>query len=85
MRHSTTLARIGDMVSMPWNSFVAAFLYYTLLAALALGGSSARGPVVAGAYGMPLVIWATTIAIRVVRAAAARVGEFLVAPRLATH
>jgi hypothetical protein len=83
MRRSQTLARIGDMVSMPWNAFVAAFLYYSLLAVLALGGSSARGPVVAGAYGMPVVVWAVTVAIRLVAAAGARVTALAASPRLA--
>jgi len=83
MRRSTTLARIGDTVSLPWNTFVAAFLYYSLLAALALGGSSARGPVVAGAYGMPVAMWAAAVAVRLIRTAGARVSELAVSPRLA--
>jgi hypothetical protein len=85
MRRSTTLARIGDLVSLPWNAFVAAFLYYTLLAALALGGSTARGPVVAGAYGMPVAMWAVTVGIRLIRAAGARVTDLAGAPRLAVR
>jgi hypothetical protein len=83
MRRSNILDRVIDMVSMPWNAFVAAFLYYSLLAVLALGGTSARGPVVAGAYGMPVAVWAVTVAIRLVSAAATRVAVVAAAPRLA--
>jgi hypothetical protein len=83
MRRSETLARIGDMVAIPWNAFVAAFLYYSLLAVLALGGTSARGPVVAGAYGMPVAMWAVTVAVRLIRAGGARVAELAASPRLA--
>ncbi len=63
------MRRARGVVEMPWNAFVAAFLYYTLLAMLALGGTSARGSVVAGAYGAPVVAWGLTIAVRLVRAA----------------
>jgi hypothetical protein len=83
MRHSITLDRFVEAISLPWNAFVAAFLYYSLLAVLALGGTSARGPVVAGAYGMPAAVWAVTIAIRLVSAAASRVTVVAASPRLA--
>ena len=66
------LARVSALVAVPWNAIVVAFLYYTLLAALVLGGSSARGPVVAGAYGGPILVWAIAIGIRLVRQATAR-------------
>jgi hypothetical protein len=83
MRRSNILHRVGEAVSLPWNAFVVAFLYYSLLAVLALGGSSARGSVVAGAYGMPVAVWAVTVAIRLVSAAAARVTLVAASPRLA--
>lgn len=83
MRRSNILNRAIDMVSMPWNAFVAAFLDHSLLAVLALGGSTARGPVVAGAYGMPVAIWAITVGIRLVGAASARATALAALPRLA--
>ncbi len=85
MRRTNILARVAEAVSLPWNAFVAAFLYYTLLAALALGGASVRGPVVAGAYSMPLAVWAATVAVRLARSAAARVADIAVSPRLVTR
>jgi hypothetical protein len=85
MNHSSVLERIKAIVAMPWNAFVAAFLYYTLLAALALGGASARGPVVAGAYSVPMLIWGVTIGTRLVRLAVARVAAIPVLPWLAAN
>ncbi len=64
---NTTLAA----VSVSWNAFVAAFLYYTLLAVLALGGASPGVPMVATAYLAPPVIYAVTLLSRAVRFGAA--------------
>jgi hypothetical protein len=57
-------------LSVSWNAFVAAFLYYVLLAVLALGGASPGVPVVATAYLAPPVMYAVTLLSRAVRAGA---------------
>jgi hypothetical protein len=67
-----TLNRVQNAVSVPWNAFVAAFLYYTLLAVLMLGGGRFGAPAVAGAYAMPALAYGVTVAVRLVRAAAGR-------------
>ncbi len=67
----STLNKLTTLVSVPWNSFVAAFLYYTLLAAMVLGGNNPGNAAVAGAYAMPPVVYGATIMVRLVRAASA--------------
>jgi hypothetical protein len=62
------LTRALNAVSLPWNAFVAAFLYYTLLAVLALGGTSPAVPVVATAYLAPVVMYIVAIANRALHA-----------------
>lgn len=62
------IARALNAVSVPWNAFVAAFLYYTLLAVLALGGTSPAVPVVATAYLAPVVMYIAAIANRALHA-----------------
>lgn len=57
-------------LSVSWNAFVAAFLYYVLLAVLALGGASPGVPVVATAYLAPPLMYAVTLLSRAVRAGA---------------
>jgi hypothetical protein len=54
-------------VSVSWNAFVAAFLYYVLLTVLALGGASPGVPVVATAYLAPPVMYAVTLLSRALR------------------
>jgi len=75
------LRQLIVLVEVPWNSFVASFLYYSLLAALALGGASARGPIVAGAYGLPPIMWVATVVLRLARMGAARLAEWHAASR----
>ena len=58
------------IVTVPWGAFVAAFLYYTLLAMIALGGVSPSLAVVATAYLVPVVALAVLIASRLVATAA---------------
>lgn len=64
------LARLTQAFAVPWNAFVAAFLYYTLLACLALGGVSPGVPVVAIAYLAPVVVYVGTLASRALHAVA---------------
>jgi hypothetical protein len=54
---------------MPWNAFVAAFLYYALLALLSVGGVSPSGAVVATAYLAPVVAYAVVVTFRLMGAA----------------
>ncbi len=49
---------------VPWNAFVVAFMYYTLLALVVLGGVSPSLPVIGTAYLAPVVAYAVTIAAR---------------------
>ena len=65
------LTTLLTAVSVPWNAFVAAFLYYTLLAVLALGGSNPGTGFVAGAYAMPPVMYGATLLLRMARAVSA--------------
>ena len=61
--------RVLAALSVSWNAFVAAFLYYVLLAVLAVGGASPGVPVVATAYLAPPVIYAVAMLSRAARAA----------------
>jgi hypothetical protein len=67
---TNTINRIGAALAMPWNMFVAAFLYYTVLAVLALGGASPGVPVVATAYLAPLVMYLVALGNRAAHAIA---------------
>ena len=60
-----------SLVAVPWGIFVAAFLYYTLLAMIALGGVSPSFAVVGTAYLAPLVGYGVVIAFRFAGVAAA--------------
>ena len=74
---SSTFRPAIAAVAVPWNAFVAAFLYYVLLAVLAFGGASPGVPVVATAYLAPAVIYVVTLLSRSVRAGAAWLGRFV--------
>ena len=63
------------IVSVPWNAFVGALLYYTILAAVALGGVSPSMAVVGIAYLAPVVAYAVTILARLPRRFLAVAGE----------
>jgi hypothetical protein len=62
------------LVTVPWNAFVAAFMYYTLLTALVLGGISPSLAVVGTAYLAPIVAYFVTIAARLIGHATHRMG-----------
>ncbi len=55
-------------MSVPWPSFVAAFLYYAALTALVLGGISPAWTLLAGAYAGPLVVYAFSLTWRAMAA-----------------
>jgi hypothetical protein len=59
------------VLSVPWNAFVAAFLYYTLLALLSLGGLSPSASTVAAAYAAPVIVYGLVLVARAVRRVAA--------------
>jgi hypothetical protein len=74
MNSSSAVSRLIHLAaafSVPWNAFVAAFLYYSLLAVLALGGSNPGAGMVAGAYAVPPVMYVATMMLRVTRAVSA--------------
>jgi hypothetical protein len=60
-------SRLQTLVVVPWNAFIAAFLYYTFLTVLAVGGTSPGAPMVVGAYGIPVGAYTVTVAVRLVR------------------
>jgi hypothetical protein len=70
MINRNSLRAPAAALSVSWNAFVAAFLYYALLAMLALGGASPGVPVVATAYLAPPVMYVVTLLSRAVRAGA---------------
>jgi hypothetical protein len=82
MTNRDILRAVAAAVSVSWNAFVAAFLYYTLLAVLALGGTSPGVPVVATAYLAPPVMYLVTLLSRAVRAGAGWAGSLAAQARL---
>ncbi len=72
---SRTFKSAGSFVAVPWGVFVAAFLYYTLLALIALGGVSPSLAVVFTVYLAPVVAYGVVLAFRAVTAAAGVVNR----------
>jgi small-conductance mechanosensitive channel len=64
-----TVKAAGVFVALPWGVFVAAFLYYTLLAMIALGGVSPSLAVVFTVYLAPVVAYGVVLAFRTIAAA----------------
>jgi len=65
-------------VALPWNAFIAAFLYYTLLTLVAIGGGDLAGGVMAVAYLLPVGLYAGMLVARGIHALAAlpiEIGE----------
>jgi hypothetical protein len=58
-------------VAVPWNAFVAAFLYYTLLTLLVLGIANLPALFIAVAYLLPVCLYVGLLVSRAVRALAA--------------
>jgi hypothetical protein len=61
---SDKLASVVAALMVPWNAFVAAFLYYALLAMIVLGGVSPDTAVVGTAYLAPIVAYAVVVLFR---------------------
>ncbi len=55
-------------VAVPWNAFVAAFLYFTLLTAATLGGADFSRLTMAVAYLLPVSLYAAMLVSRALHA-----------------
>ncbi len=64
-------AAVFAAVLVPWNAFVAAFLYYTLLTLIAIGVADLPAMFVAVAYLLPVALYAGLLVFRAVHALAA--------------
>lgn len=64
----TRLSSLVTAFAVPWNAFVAAFLYYTVLTLVAIGVEQLPTPFMAVAYLLPAVTYLTTLAFRAVHA-----------------
>jgi len=62
------IARLAAAVSVPWNAFIAAFLYYTLLTLASIGLAELPTLFVAISYLLPLALYAGVLIVRAVRA-----------------
>ncbi len=74
MTISDRLTKLTAAVSVPWSSFVVAFLYYTLLAVFVLGGSSPNAGTMLFAYAVPPAMYVSTLSLRAWRAIARMVA-----------
>ncbi len=63
--------KLLSAVAMPWNAFVAAFLYYVGLTLLAIGVADLPTMFVAVTYLLPVAAYAGLLGTRAVRALAA--------------
>jgi hypothetical protein len=71
MTNSAKLSQVTTLVAVPWNAFVVAFLYYTLLASIALSGAQLGSMTIGVAYAAAPVAYGATLLLRLVRGAAA--------------
>lgn len=67
MTLSDRVNKLAAAVSVPWSSFVVAFLYYTLLAIVVLGGGSLGAGSILFAYAVPPAMYVATLALRASR------------------
>jgi len=61
---SGSIGKILSGFAIPWDAFVAMFLYYTLLTLLAVGGLDLADAFVVVAYGLPVASYIVFIAVR---------------------
>jgi hypothetical protein len=71
MANSSKPNQVTNLVAVPWNAFVAAFLYYSLLASVALSGAQVGSVTVGVAYAAAPVAYGATLLLRIARGAAA--------------
>jgi len=70
--------KVVAAVSPPWNGFVAAFLYYTLLTLITIGGVDLSFAFMVVSYALPVAAYGALLATRAARALAAmpiEIGE----------
>jgi len=72
---------VRRFLALPWNAFVGAFLYYTLLALITVSGLDIGAPFVIAAYGMPLAGYLATLLVRAGRMVASVQVDLFHAPR----
>ncbi len=60
--------RIGRSLALPWNGFVALFVYVTLLTATVIGGADLSVPAMLAAYLLPVAVYAAILVSRAVHA-----------------
>jgi hypothetical protein len=70
-RLNTIVTIVVSSVMPPWNAFIAAFLYYTLLTLIAIGVADLAAGFVAVAYLLPVALYAGLLITRGVHALAA--------------
>jgi hypothetical protein len=78
------MSRLNAVVAafaVPWNAFVAAFVYYTLLTMIAIGVADVAAAFMAVAYLLPVTLYAAVLAGRAVRALAALPVEIAHTPQ----
>ena len=63
------MSRVLSVISAPWPAFVAAFLYYTLLTLVAIGGADLPAVFLA-AYAVPVAMYVLLLGARAMRALA---------------
>ena len=78
MATNTTISRA---LAPPWSAFVAAFLYYTLLTLLLVGGAQPSDVAVGVAYTLPIVALGGLLVTRGVRAPRGGAGRHRPHPR----
>lgn len=77
--------RLITAFAVPWNAFVAAFIYYTVLAAIAIGVEQVPSGFMAAAYALPVLAYAAMLASRGVRALANIEVQIGPTPELQLH
>ena len=60
----TNAPALRSFLALPWNAFVGAFLYYTLLTLIVIGAADLSGTFVATAYLFPLGAYAGVLVSR---------------------
>ncbi len=76
---------IAAAVSVPWNLFVAAFLYFVLLTAAVIGGADFSATTMMVAYLLPVGAYAAILVSRAVHALGAVVIHIEHAPHAVIH
>jgi len=65
------MTQIINALTVPWNAFVGAFLYYTFLTLLVLGGADLPALAMIVSYSLPVVLYGVFLVNRAVRVLAA--------------